>query len=342
MSPLVSILVPSYNLGRFLPATLESIRTQTLQDFECIIGDDGSSEPIRDVVSDYLKDKRFSFIQWTPNRGAHPAIRFLYTQARGAYWCPFSSDDLYEPDFLAKRVEQMERYPMAGLVHGGTRIVDEEGREMSDQGLVFDLPAQMPGSLALELLVQHNFVTGPGAMLRASVARLVLPFYTPNWRYTQDWLMWILGAAMGFDFIWDPRPLVRYRMRAQSLNRPEQGLVPAASAEARLIPLWALSLAVQYSSDASRLWTRWKKTLYHLWLRRAIKLKMEGTLQPEWVQLAAQRYYGELNGETSLVREILRHQPSALVTWWKERGARSRQRLCVSGSALLDAPLFRK
>jgi len=342
VTPAVSVLVPSYNLGRFLPDTLQSIREQTFEDFECLIGDDGSSEPIRHCVADFLKDRRFSFVAWKPNLGADTAIRFLYSRAGGELWCPFSSDDVYEKDFLQERVNAMRCHPMASLLFGHSRLIDEQGRELPDPGPCFDLPARLPSARALALLVQHNIVTGPGVMLRAAVARCVLPFYTAGWRYTQDWLMWMLMAAAGFDFGWDPRPLVKYRMRSESLGRPDKEGARVMGAENRLLPLWGLRVASAYSVEASVLLGKWGKALYQLFLRRAVQLKCHGALRVEWLDLAARCYYGTVSKRRSLWREVLRQQPGALRTWRMERVVRARQKICVCGNALLDDALFRK
>jgi hypothetical protein len=101
-------------------------------------------------------------------------------------------------------------------------------------------------------------------------------------------------------------------------------------------------MASRYSVDASLLWMKWRTALYHLWLRRAVNLRMKGALRDEWMQLAARCFYGEGAKPVSLPYELIRHQPGLAITWHRESRARARQKLCVAGNALLDDPLFRK
>lgn len=338
--PLVSILVPSYNLGRYLPETCRSIQAQSYPHWEALIGDDGSDPSVAGVVAPFLKDERFSFVEWRPNRGVHAAIHYLYTQARGDFWCPFSSDDLLEPDFIEARLAAMARHPRAALIQGPTILVDENGATMAGYRYPFDVPPVMDGCRALELLLQHNFVCGAATMIRASIARMILPWYTPEWRYTQDWLMWILLAATGFDFIWEHRPLVRYRVRAGSLGHPVE-MTAANATELRLLPLWAFSRAAQFSPDAARLWRRWRDALYHLWLRRVCRWQGGRAVPDDGLQLAAHCYYGGGRGRVTLAGELLRHGAAMWATSRWDRAVRRRQKHACCGLALLDDAMYR-
>lgn len=341
MNPLVSILIPSYNLGRFLPATLDSIKAQTYPDYEVLIADDGSTEPISEVVAPYLKDKRFSFVQWHPNRGPHAAIRYLYTQAKGEFCCPFSSDDLYSPGFIHQRLGLMEKYPHASLVYGPTGYIDEQGNELAECEYPYTLPTCMNSKTALRLLLQHNFVAGPGLMLRSGVVKQVLEYYQPEWRYTQDWFMWVLVAATGFDFVFDPSLLVKYRIRAGSLGHPKK-MTSQNGLEHRLLPLRAYSLAARYSSEAAELWAKWRRPLYHLWLRRLLMPYLRKEVDPQWIRNGAEFFYGESADTVSYPVELLRHLPALLLTSLREQRARRRQKVPCAGLAQVDDLLYRK
>lgn len=340
MNPLVSILIPSYNLGRFLPATLDSIQAQTCSDYEVLIADDGSSEPIRDVVTPYLDDKRFSFVQWQPNRGPHAALYYLYTRAKGDFWCPFSSDDLFHPDFLARRLEFMSAHPHASLIYGPTGYIDEEGSPVEYE-YPYTLPTCMDSKTALRLLLQHNFVAGLGIMLRANMVKPVLGYFLPEWKYVQDWFMWMLVASTGFDFVFDPHPSVKYRIRRGSLGHQIKPTL-LSSLEIRLLPLWAFSLMAQYSREAAVLWTRWKRPLYHLWLRRMFGPYFKRQMDPEWVRMGARCYYGDSVSSVKYLVELLKHSPSLLLTSLRERRSVRGQKCACGGLAQLDDPVYRR
>jgi hypothetical protein len=112
-------------------------------------------------------------------------------------------------------------------------------------------------------------------------------------------------------------------------------------AEIRLVPLCALSTAAQFSPLAADLWSKWRQTLYRLWLFRAAKLRAEGRLQPDWLRLAGRAYYGGNRHGVSLFRELCKHGLSIPITGLKERWAIQKQSFRVSGIAQINDPVFK-
>ena len=101
-TPLVSVLVPIYNVERYLEKCLDSLMAQTLADFEAILINDGSTDGSRDIVQRYLDlDARFSVID-KENSGYGASMNMGLDRARGIYVAILESDDFYEPDALEK------------------------------------------------------------------------------------------------------------------------------------------------------------------------------------------------------------------------------------------------
>ncbi len=108
-TPLVSVLVPIYNVERYLETCLDSILGQTLDDFEAILINDGSTDGSRDIVQRYLDlDKRFSVID-KENSGYGASMNMGLERARGTYVAILESDDFLEPDALEKLCGAAER-----------------------------------------------------------------------------------------------------------------------------------------------------------------------------------------------------------------------------------------
>ena len=126
-SPLVSILVPAYNAGRYLQELCRSIQAQTYPHYEVLVGNDGSTDDTAAVVAPFLKDDRFRLLSWAPNRGLNRGWGLLCSAMRGDYWCSPGADDIYEPRFLESRVEALQANPQAFLVHGLPELIDEHG-----------------------------------------------------------------------------------------------------------------------------------------------------------------------------------------------------------------------
>jgi glycosyltransferase involved in cell wall biosynthesis len=338
---LVSILVPVYNAAGYLPELCHSIRAQTYPHYEVLIGDDGSTDNPAAALAPFLTDSRFRLLQWQPNRGLNQGLAILCSAMKGDYWCSPGADDLYQPSFLEKRVEMMEANPHAFCLHGVADLIDEHGKPVQ-RGPKFlpDIPRQLTAPRSLEVLLEHDIINQPSALLRARMTRQVLPFYHWNWEFSPDWFFWILHAATGFDLLFDNRPLLKYRVHSASLSwAPAKDHV--RHAEIRLVPLVALRTATHYSQWAASNWSRWGRTLYWRWLRQAVALKSRGGLKDEWMQLAAHAYYGAKARRVCLLGELAKHGPGLLwasLTHWR---AQKRQSFVVSGLAQIEDPIFR-
>jgi glycosyltransferase involved in cell wall biosynthesis len=104
---LVSVIVPVYNGSGFIPETLESLRGQTLPDWECIIIDDGSTDETADVVKKAIaNDDRFSYMYQT-NAGLSAARNAGLDRAKGEYIQFLDADDVLMPSKLAEQLSFM-------------------------------------------------------------------------------------------------------------------------------------------------------------------------------------------------------------------------------------------
>ena len=102
--PSVSVLVPIYNVERYIAQALDSLRAQTFEDFEVICINDGSEDSSRQIVQRYLDaDGRFRVID-KPNSGYGASINVGIDHARGRYVAILEPDDFYEPDALEKLI----------------------------------------------------------------------------------------------------------------------------------------------------------------------------------------------------------------------------------------------
>jgi teichuronic acid biosynthesis glycosyltransferase TuaG len=341
-APLVSVIVPTFNAARYLPALCDSILAQTYTNFEALFYDDGSTDNTREIFKPYLKDPRFRLICDDQNHGVNAATNELFKLFRGKYWCHPGADDLLLPDFIERRLALLEQEENAAFIHGpAKKTINEAGDEIDVADPVpRNFPARMAGVNAISLLLQHNVVATPSIMVRSETTKKVLPYFQTNWKYAQDWYLWLLHAATDGEFLWDPEPLHIYRVHSGSLsNIPEKAAIRRA--ELRLVPLTALSCAASYSRDAAEVWDKWKAALYDLWLVRAFSLQKENLLDPAWMRTATEAYYGP-GCSTTLSRELIKGALSMFTTFLRERKMRANQVFTVSGLAQLDHPFFHK
>jgi len=340
LKPLVSVVLPSYRAAAYIGQLCRTLQAQTYDNFEVLIGDDGSGDGTESVVAPFLSDPRFRYFAWNPNRGFGRATLTLLMQAKGEFWCHPGADDLLHPDFIEGRTAIFNRHPNAVLAHGPPVHIDEKGNAFSPENEILPLDRLTVGP-SLEQLLQHNVINNPGIMARMSTTRLVLPFLSTTWRYAFDWFIWFLLASTGQEFIRDPVPRHSYRVHPTSLTCDPKW-ASFRQSETRLVPLCALAAASRFSADAALLWSRWREPLYVLWLTRAAQLHRRGLLQDDWLQLGAQAFYSNNSSRVSLGWELIRHAPSVARYFMAEQLAARRQAFRVAGLAMVNDPLFFK
>jgi glycosyltransferase involved in cell wall biosynthesis len=155
--PLVSVVVPSYNQGRFLDEALRSVLDQEYEPLEVILVDGGSTDETLDVVRRH--EHRLAWWTSEPDRGQAHALNKGFARARGEVLGWLASDDALLPGAVGRVVDELERDPDAVLVYGEALFVDEEGRE------IFALE---PRPFEIEAMVRAcaNHVVQPGSLFR--------------------------------------------------------------------------------------------------------------------------------------------------------------------------------
>lgn len=108
MEELVSIIMPSYNTGRFIKKTIDSVLAQTHINWELIIVDDCSTDNTDEIVSQYLSDHRIRYIKNETNSGAAVSRNRALREAKGKWVAFLDSDDLWEPNKLEKQTAFMK------------------------------------------------------------------------------------------------------------------------------------------------------------------------------------------------------------------------------------------
>jgi len=117
--PTVSVLIPCFNQGRYLPETLESLIAQTFSDWEALIVDDGSTDDSAAIAERFCaRDKRFRLIR-QDNAGVAAARNRAIAESRGQYLLPLDADDRIAPAYLEKAVAELDRDPEIRIVYGG-------------------------------------------------------------------------------------------------------------------------------------------------------------------------------------------------------------------------------
>lgn len=131
LPPLVSIIVPVYNQANYLAETLNSVLSQTYNQWECIIINDGSSDGSETIAKFFCqKDKRFSYI-FQENQGVVSARNKAIRKSVGKYILPLDGDDIIEKKYLELAVPIMERDETIKITCCEVELFGYESRRMS-------------------------------------------------------------------------------------------------------------------------------------------------------------------------------------------------------------------
>ncbi len=145
-SPRISIIIPSYNQGKYLRGAIRSVLKQDYSDFELIVMDGGSTDGSVEIIqslSSHLK-----YWESTPDRGQAHAINKGFAQASGEIITFLSSDDYYLPDAFLDVAEKYNRDPGVGAIVGGFSFL-EEGRNPPGDPITPFIEGSTPVDLTL-------------------------------------------------------------------------------------------------------------------------------------------------------------------------------------------------
>ncbi|MEY2832410.1 MAG: hypothetical protein RLZZ574_1668, partial [Cyanobacteriota bacterium] len=217
-SPKVSVIIPAYNVIRYIAATIETVFAQTYQDFEVIVVDDGSTDDTHNWLAQLSQQEPKVKIISQTNKGVQKARNRAIKEARGEYIALLDADDLWEPTKLQKQVDSLDTNSEAGLCYTWTALADNEGRTT---GRVVASHAE--GNVWTQL-TELNFVCcGSTPMIRRSCFETI-GFFAEDLHHSEDWDMW-LRIALKYPFVVVKEPLIRYRQHQSNISKNCQSML---------------------------------------------------------------------------------------------------------------------
>jgi GT2 family glycosyltransferase len=215
--PLVSVIVPCFNDGRYLDDSIRSVFNQTMTSFEVIVVDDGSTDPDTITTIDTLPWSRTRVIRQR-NQGLAAARNAGMAAARGTYLVPLDADDELEPEFLAKMVAALEPQPEAAFAACRARLFE-------DIDAVWIPRPYNP----YQLLLSNSII---GCVLLRRDACLAVGGYDETMRHgNEDWDLWIRLSHAGWGVVEVPEVLFRYRKHGISMSVETEGRFEQGRAE---------------------------------------------------------------------------------------------------------------
>ena len=125
----VSVIITSYNYEKYIRETINSVLNQTINDWELIIIDDNSTDNSIDIIMEFAnKDTRIQVIRNCENLGLKESIKTALLAATGKWIAFLESDDLWEKDYLEKKLALANQYPNVGFIYNNVKFFDSQAQ----------------------------------------------------------------------------------------------------------------------------------------------------------------------------------------------------------------------
>ena len=201
-SPKVTVLMSVFNGSAHLRPSVESILNQTLSDFEFLIIDDGSSEPVSEIILDY-QDDRIRLVR-QENCGLTRSLNKGLNLARSPFIARMDADDISLPERLEIQFEVFTKNQKLDFVGTFFDVIDECENLVQKKELIGD-----PLYRLWRLMFHNNY--GHGTMLFRKSAVINAGMYDVSLRFAQDYDLWSRISKKNNNAI-IPEYLYRYRM----------------------------------------------------------------------------------------------------------------------------------
>ncbi|HDR3900846.1 TPA: glycosyltransferase [Bacillus cereus] len=201
---LVSIGLPVYNCEKTVLGTINSIISQTYENWELIIVDDGSSDTSLDVINS-IKDARIKVYSDGENKGLPYRLNQIAKLAKGEYIARMDSDDLMHPERIAVQIKYLQGNPNIDLIGSGAYIINEQEKVLG-QRRKKDFKINPAEVLAKGLFI-HPTVFGKTEWFRRNL-------YSEAYIRAEDHEMWV-RTVKNSNFHILEAPLLFYRESAQ-------------------------------------------------------------------------------------------------------------------------------
>lgn len=207
--PKVSVIIPAYNAGAFIRAAVESVLSQTYQDIEVLVIDDGSTDETAAVIQSF--GSRLRYISQS-NSGPSAARNRGILDSSGEILAFLDADDMWTPSFLELQLAALSARPDVGAVYAWAQFVDEHGQPLADSFC----PGLDGVTLRRLLLGGDSILLSAVAIRRESFQKVGV--FDPALRQAEDWDLFLRMLAAGIRFDCIPRLLVHRRVHPGSLT----------------------------------------------------------------------------------------------------------------------------
>ena len=206
--PLVSVIMPCYNMEKYIAATIESVQRQTYPHWELLIVDDTSTDGTADIVrSHQIQDERIHFVVKPKHSGIADTRNQCISMAKGRFLAFLDADDLWHPEKLELQLQFMTEQKI-GFSYSSYDCVDEEGKPLEKM-------VKSAGNLDYDAYLHNTIIGCSTVMIDTTIIGNV---FVPHFRTSEDTATWLNILKKGFLAYAIEQPLTSYRIRQHSAS----------------------------------------------------------------------------------------------------------------------------
>lgn len=216
-TPLVSVLIPAYNAGRFIQETIQSVLNQSLPAFELIILNDCSTDNTVQVVESF-DDDRIKLYHNEINCGIAYTRNRLVQLAQTNYLAILDADDISRPQRLEKQYKFLRENPNYAFIGASRYLIDTEGERIGERFYKY------PSEVYPPLLFYHNNITQSSVMINRRYLEGIEGPYDTKLPPAEDYDLWIKLSTVG-KIGNLPDKLIFYRIHQSSISNSRDDLM---------------------------------------------------------------------------------------------------------------------
>lgn len=212
--PLVSVVIATYNMGKYLPDAVKSVLNQQWLNLELIVIDDGSEDETPKIISGFNSDSRLYYVR-TENQGQPKAKNLGLAKSKGEFIAFCDADDLWHPEKLKIQMPSFAS-PGIGVVYSEVSYIDEFGKKVQ-KPRPYD---RHSGKITNELAIKNFIPFGTAVIRRACLDQ--------NGNFDEslpmgiDWDLW-LRYSLNWEFHYVPESTYIYRLWPGQMSKNYRG-----------------------------------------------------------------------------------------------------------------------
>ena len=209
-SPIVAILLSTYNGERYIAEFLDSLIEQSYSEFKLIIRDDGSSDKTLEIIQNYQGLLNIECYESDKNLGAAGSFMQLLSLAGSGYKYYFfaDQDDVWHRNKISRAIEKIQ--------HLDKRIaLYFSALEIVDSGLMHISYSNVPRLISFKNALVENIATGCASVINANARNLIIS-RPPERVLMHDWWVYLVCSAFG-EIVFDEFPTIKYRQHGANV-----------------------------------------------------------------------------------------------------------------------------